>query len=233
MKEALHLKTACPVQGGKTAALVGRQSSGTVQFLITALQAPRRSFLALLGLTGLVSEDQCTKCPPGKFCSMASSSSPSGNCEPGFVCYGGATIATPTDGITGAQCPRGGYCPAGADRVTPCPAGYYNPRAGGGSPSACIECPPGLYCDGTVVSEGGITGPCKEGYYCEAGSATATASEAPKGSYAPEGSSTYLLCNPGTFQNETGSASCLPCLAGTFCQRLVSPRHLNGLLRCS
>lgn len=52
MKEALHLKTACPVQGGKTAALVGRQSSGTVQFLITALQAPRRSFLALLGLTG-------------------------------------------------------------------------------------------------------------------------------------------------------------------------------------
>lgn len=52
MKEVLHLKTACPVQGGKTAALVGRQSSGTVQFLITALKDPRGSFLALSGLTG-------------------------------------------------------------------------------------------------------------------------------------------------------------------------------------
>ncbi|CDI82519.1 hypothetical protein, conserved [Eimeria praecox] len=112
---------------------------------------------------GLDSEEQCTQCPPGKFCSIASLAAPSGSCEPGFICHGGATTPTPTDGVTGEQCPPGGYCQAGATTVTPCLAGYYNPRWGAGSPSACLQCPPGAYCDGQVVSEGGVTGVCEEG----------------------------------------------------------------------
>jgi hypothetical protein len=36
-----------------------------------------------------------------------------GVCSPGFFCLSGAISSTPTDGVTGNYCARGGYCPAG------------------------------------------------------------------------------------------------------------------------
>ncbi|KAL8273754.1 hypothetical protein Esti_002354 [Eimeria stiedai] len=171
--------------------------------------------------SGLKSESQCIKCPAGKFCSRAGLAVPAGSCEPGFLCYGGARVSKPTDGITGEICPPGGYCLAGAERVTPCPHGYYNPRAGATSPSACIICPLGDYCDGAAVTTGGIAGPCQEGFYCLEGSSSATSFPTPQGYFAPPGSSSPLACYPGTYQDDTRSASCVPCPAGRYCQTLA------------
>ncbi|OEH77175.1 cast domain-containing protein [Cyclospora cayetanensis] len=169
---------------------------------------------------GLVSKDQCTPCPAGKFCSIASLATPSGNCEPGFICYGMAETPTPTDGKTGDMCPPGGYCLAGATEVTPCSPGFYNPRYGATSAAACLHCPFGSYCSGSAVTDGGITGPCREGYYCKEGSANDQAYPAPQGSFAPMRSSSPILCYPGTFQSAQGQASCRACPAGKYCQRI-------------
>lgn len=51
--------------------------------------------------TGLSSKEECTSCPKGNFCSVAGVSEPSGKCDPGFICYGGAQIPNPVDGVTG------------------------------------------------------------------------------------------------------------------------------------
>lgn len=131
----------------------------------------------------------------------------------------GARVGCQVCGAAGELCPPGGYCLAGAISVTPCSAGYYNPRSGAASSAACLKCPLGQYCDGSVP---GITGPCQEGYYCEEGSATDQSIPAPEGSFAPTGSGSPLLCYPGTFQDATSSADCLPCPAGKYCQTLVS-----------
>ncbi|XP_026191646.1 uncharacterized protein LOC34621619 [Cyclospora cayetanensis] len=100
--EEHRLKTASSVLEEKTAVAVEPQSPCPAQPRTTALRARQKFLLALLGrLVGLVSKDQCTPCPAGKFCSIASLATPSGNCEPGFICYGMAETPTPTDGKTG------------------------------------------------------------------------------------------------------------------------------------
>ncbi|KAL8442952.1 hypothetical protein Emed_007046 [Eimeria media] len=130
--------------------------------------------------------------------------------------------------LLGDICPAGGYCIAGAEEVAPCPAGYYNPREGATSLSACILCPLGVYCDGQAVTDGGIAGPCRGGYYCLEGSESATSVPAPAGYFAPEGSSSPLACYPGTYQTSDGSASCLPCPRGRYCQALA----MTGVTGC-
>ncbi|KAL8432734.1 hypothetical protein Efla_004403 [Eimeria flavescens] len=178
---------------------------------------PRGTYSAV---NGLASESECDPCPKGKFCTRGGLTAPAGICEPGFICYEGAVTPKPTDGITGDMCPPGGYCPSGAEEVTPCQAGFYNSRAGAGSASACILCPLGVYCDGRATVHGGMAGPCQEGFYCPEGSTNATAEAAPPGFFAPSGSSSPLMCYPGTYQRDSGSAHCLPCEAGKFCQKL-------------
>ena len=59
---------------------------------------------------GLKSADECTSCDPGSFCDAPGLKQRRDACDPGYVCYGGATSSSPTDGVTGELCPAGGYC---------------------------------------------------------------------------------------------------------------------------
>lgn len=64
---------------------------------------------------------QCSGCDPGYYCSRPGLSGPSGPCQAGYVCVGGASNSTPTDGVTGALCPAGYYCPQGSGSGMPIP----------------------------------------------------------------------------------------------------------------
>jgi hypothetical protein len=57
--------------------------------------------------THLKSSDQCTPCPPGKYCSGKSNKIWDGNCEAGYWCVQGASEKAPTDGQTGDKCSPG------------------------------------------------------------------------------------------------------------------------------
>ncbi|KAF1318262.1 hypothetical protein FI667_g14083, partial [Globisporangium splendens] len=119
------------------------------------LQTPASSsFPCLAGSygneTGLTDAAECSKCPPGEFCSgEPPTDTPSGDCGPGHFCVGGASTKQPTDGITGDFC-KGGYaCFGGASLATPadnqtgkvCDPGYYCPLGS----AAQIRCPKGTY----------------------------------------------------------------------------------------
>ena len=66
-------------------------------------------FLALKNVT------ECSQCDPGKYCDSLGQTAVTGNCDAGFLCYGGASTSNPNDTVTGIACPRGGYCPSGED----------------------------------------------------------------------------------------------------------------------
>ncbi|KAF6036714.1 hypothetical protein EB796_004986 [Bugula neritina] len=68
---------------------------------------------------------QPTPCTPGMYCQVQGLFSPSGNCTPGYYCSLSADTSTPTDGITGDQCPLGHFCPLGSASPIPCDQGYY------------------------------------------------------------------------------------------------------------
>ena len=57
-------------------------------------------------------------------------SAPTGDCTAGYYCTQGASVSTPTDGVTGDECLMGGYCLQGSNATTLCPPGTYNPTRG-------------------------------------------------------------------------------------------------------
>jgi hypothetical protein len=94
----------------------------------------------------------------------------SGQCSGGYYCPGlGAT--TPDQNI----CPAGKYCPPGSITPTPCPIGTYGPSQGATDVTACIACPPGVFCSttGLVAVPSTTTNNCAAGYYCDPASTTA------------------------------------------------------------
>ena len=46
----------------------------------------------------------------GSYCATPGLPSVTGPCAPGYYCARGASLADPTDGITGDICPPGRYC---------------------------------------------------------------------------------------------------------------------------
>lgn len=52
----------------------------------------------------------CTSCDPGYYCDGEGMIGPRGQCDAGYLCYGNASKSNPTDGVTGEECPAGGYC---------------------------------------------------------------------------------------------------------------------------
>lgn len=101
-----------------------------------------------------------------------------------------------------------------------CPIGRY--LAGGSvSPSNCELCPAGTYGAVEGLNSASCSGNCLRGYYCPAGSTSATQFRCPAGKY---GSTTGLqdsacsgACSPG-FYCEAGSTSSQdkPCSAGRY-----------------
>ncbi|XP_042566185.1 multiple epidermal growth factor-like domains protein 6 [Clupea harengus] len=175
------------------------------------------------------------------FCRGSGNESPTGPCDSGFLCLGGASAPAPTDGVTGAPCPRGFYCPAGSYSAVPCPKGTFSERSGLGEQSECQRCSPGFYC-----AEPGLTavsGPCLSGFFCLEGSpdvtpvaegygdlcppghycenGTAAPAACPAGTHRPQtggrGRQDCVTCPAGWFQDHTGQTECKPCPARFYC----------------
>ncbi|KAL2085398.1 hypothetical protein ACEWY4_018718 [Coilia grayii] len=169
----------------------------------------------------------CTLCKQGMFCRGSGNESPTGSCDPGFLCLGGASSPAPTDGVTGILCPEGFYCPAGSYTPLPCPKGTFSERTGLGHHSECQPCSPGFYC-----AEPGLTavsGPCLAGFFCLGGSPhVAPVGEehgdlCPEGHFCATGTALPTACPPGTHRSETGARTreeCLSCSAGWFQDRM-------------
>ncbi|XP_064159371.1 SCO-spondin [Anguilla rostrata] len=152
--------------------------------------------------SGLTEASECTPCDPGMYCKGSGNTSPTGPCSAGFLCFGGSPLPSPTDEVTGAQCPPGFYCPAGSFSPRSCPKGTFSEQSGLAEPSQCRPCSPGHYCSEPGLSA--VSGPCLPGYFCLEGSQSA----------APDRSAFGGVCSPGHYC-ESGTASPAPCPAGT------------------
>ncbi|NWH67287.1 WBC30 protein, partial [Geococcyx californianus] len=130
----------------------------------------------------------------------------------------------PSDGINGYRCPSGFYCPAGTGLELPCEPGTFSPVPGasGTSPQSCVPCYPGSFCASIGLSS--PTGPCTEGFYCPANfsSVSPTAFLCPQGHFCQSGAAHPTPCPAGEYQPARGSASCVPCQRGFYCQELVT-----------
>lgn len=92
----------------------------------------------------------------------------------------------------------------------------------------------GYYCD-TVGSEE-PNGQCNPGHYCTYGVDTATpdgisnrgmGNVCPPGHQCPLGTANAQPCDPGTYNLDSGQASCLQCLAGYYCLQNTSDPTAN------
>ena len=190
---------------------------------------------------GLANVTECTLCDGGSYCDVPGITEPAGLCDAGYFCGGGSTSATPytVDGVYGSYqtnyygdscsivpanatngiCPPGHYCEQGSSSPAQCPLGTYSSSLGLSTIDSCVSCVQGYYCP-TRAMVNTTTFVCPEGYYCPTG--TINPADDPDllcdaGYYCPEGASSQLGCDPGYYQNNTGSASCLICPAGYYC----------------
>ena len=178
----------------------------------------------------------CTS--PGYWCPAGSVSSADAMCDAGY--YG--ISASYTSGACQGPCtPRAGYfCAPGSFTAAgaPCPVGSYCVSMA----APPILCASGAYGLSQGLSTPGCTGPCNAGYYCPAGSTSATAVPCPPGTYAAvRGSNssacqglvragyfstggavspTDIACPPGRYgatPGATDEACSGPCAAGYYC----------------
>lgn len=173
--------------------------------------------------SNLMNASQCTRCSPGRYCAAVGATTPTGACQVGYYCAGGATSPNPTDGVTGNLCPAGSYCPAGVSTPQLCPAGTFSPDTGAWNASSCRACPAGQYCATPGLTA--PTGNCSAGYYCPADAFAGQTQPAPpaypcpRGFYCPAGAAEPLQCDPGTYSDTARSGSCAACPAGFYCNR--------------
>ncbi|NWV58990.1 WBC30 protein, partial [Malurus elegans] len=140
---------------------------------------------------------------------------PSGPCEPGYFCTGGAKNALQQEVM------EGHYSSAGAFKAEPCPPGSFQP-------SDCRECPEGMFC-----SEPGLAVPqdCPRGRFCPAGSSLPLPCPVvrithwlvfPAGIFrfpSPRQGHPAVFSVQGMFMDMERAGSCKPCPAGMFCSR--------------
>ncbi|KAM4652057.1 LOW QUALITY PROTEIN: uncharacterized protein O3C94_014393 [Discoglossus pictus] len=162
---------------------------------------------------GLSSESQCKACEAGQFCPGEGLITSSGHCKEGYYCPGRATSSTPSGGV----CPAGSYCPAGSGYPTLCPPGSYSNQTALVSLSQCLECPPGMFCDGLIGHA--PNGYCRPGYYCPVSSSSPVQNKVMEGFFSLEGAFRPEPCPPGTFQPLRGQSTCRECPPGTFCNQ--------------
>lgn len=67
-----------------------------------------------------------------------------------YICLGGSSVPSPTDGIHGYKCPPGFFCPPGAHHELPCKPGTFSPLSGA---DTCLPCPQSTYCPQAATVE--------------------------------------------------------------------------------
>ncbi|XP_077467725.1 uncharacterized protein LOC144083617 [Stigmatopora argus] len=182
-------------------------------------------------------------CPPGHSCPVGSAGalpcmpgtySPAPGATECLVCPRGMTCSSLAT-LEPVVCPLGHYCPAGAALPQACPLGTFNNQTGAHSRSACVACPPGLYC-GTYGASS-PQGSCLEGFSCQSGAVGPVPKNAdsfpengpcPAGHFCPAGCLAPVPCPHGSIRNMTGGVSmesCSTCPAGHYCssEGLASP----------
>eukprot|EP00347_Sterkiella_histriomuscorum_P024400 403331247 len=198
---------------------------------------------------GKTSSSDCIQCPLGTYCPRGSETprdcTPGSYCVAGtvsnqaYMCTGG-TFSTVYMGQTSAvcqTCPKGYYCPIGANYPVKCPTGYYceaGQQSGRANPclsgtysgifslydiSQCQTCPVGFYCPTAST----LPKPCPKGTYNELTSRTSLAAclNCPAQRPCPYyGQSTYengLYCAHGNYcPAGTNFPNQYPCPAGKY-----------------
>lgn len=177
--------------------------------------------------TNLSNRTQCTPCTPGKYCGTSGLTEPTANCQGGFFCGGGSSVATPfqsgsynityvgetcvalRNNTINDICPPGHYCPEGTDAPKQCPPGTNSSSFGLVVVADCPPCSKGYYCplNGTVLA----ARKCLSGFFCPPGTTDPTTIDilsCPTGSRCPEGSTFPMQCDPGQYQNARGQTFC-------------------------
>ncbi len=113
----------------------------------------------------------------------------------------------------------GHYCPTGSPAPVQCPPGTNTSSLGLRGVGDCESCLKGFYCpsNGTVFSE--LL--CLAGHFCPSGTSNPLDDLSllcPAGSHCPVGSDVPVPCVAGSYQDETGKATCKACPAGSFCE---------------
>lgn len=157
-------------------------------------------------------------CKPGHYCED-SSGEPTGPCQEGYYCRQGATTATPAgqvnaNGETGNVCPEGHYCEQASVTPQPCPYGTFSGNTAAISGATCLPCSPGFFCNASAIVAPSVE--CWAGFYCPGGDVTPTL-VCPTGSFCAAGVADPVMCEPGTYQDEVGQASCKECPSGYYC----------------
>lgn len=81
-------------------------------------------------------------------------------CAYRYVCLGGSSTPTPSDGLHGYLCPVGHHCPVGSAREVPCDPGSYSPAPGA---AHCVICPKGTMCPSFATREPSICSAGEDG----------------------------------------------------------------------
>ena len=159
---------------------------------------------------------ECTICPNGTYCGLASTSGDIQACQAGYYCPAGSAVANPF------PCPAGTYSAAtnlyAPEQCTNCPAGQYCEEAA----TAPVDCPAGTFSQvqntkgagPSTVPEDQLCMTCPAGYIC--GDATINPS----------------ICLAGT-HSASGTDTCSQCPAGFYCPYDgTTTEQVNTLYKC-
>lgn len=168
-------------------------------------------------LTNLTDQSECTDCPPGKYCPIATVVPilcPAGS----FTGVDRTQSAGPGTFPSCQVCPSGYFCTPGSIEPQPCGAGYTSAP----NSSACSPCPSGYFCDLEVTDTTTLYSAkqCPAGLYCPLGLATPpnnVSQPCPVGQFCPVATSEPINCAPGSYNPFVGQAVCQPCPPGSFC----------------
>jgi len=168
----------------------------------------------------------CEKCPTGKYCALeATTPADITDCDAGFICDVPGSVGVPEVPFhPDYSCPAGHYCLIGSTAGTKCPTGTYNPFAGKGALTDCIQVPAGYYADteGTVSID---TNVCPAGYYCLAGATDAKTNPCPAGFYSGIKGGTQLadcgICPAGYYCGKN-TVTPIDCPQGYYCVEGIS-----------